>query len=832
MAGLLGLFVVAAQRYGSSIQQLRTQVLLARDETETTDRLLLAVTDAETGQRGFLLTMRPDYLTPYWTSAGEVGRLLGQIDALAGRDPWLRGEADALRGLIRAKMDELDSTIAVARSRGQVAALAIVMTDTGKAAMDAIRVHAAGIVAHSDAERDLRIRDLQGREQSGVLGMMAAALVGVLLLGTAWLRQLVARRRLARARDALRLQWERLQATVDRIRDGVAVFDAEDRLLLWNAAFFPSTELPGTLARQGTALAEFAAAGGAWSPPLLPAGRPAPGGAPQIQETRQGLRVLEVWRSALPDGGQMLAVADISRRTQAEMVARQAHKMEALGQLTGGVAHDFNNLLQIVSANLELLGARLTEEWQRTRLGAALAGVERGARLTRHLLAFARRQPLAPEAVDPARLLGGLEDMLRGTLGAVIKVELVIGGGLWAVHADPAQLETAVLNLAINARDAMPDGGRLTIEAGNASLDAAYAAANEVTPGQYVMIAVTDTGVGMSQDQLVRAVEPFYTTKPEGRGTGLGLSMVYGFARQSGGHFKLYSEPGHGTTARLYIPRATADAVVPAASAPALPQSEGELVLVVEDDAAVRAVTAQSLRDLGYRTMEAESGEAALDLLRGGARPDLLFTDVVMPGRVPARLLAQEARRLLGDGLAVVFTSGYTENAVVHNGQLDRDVLLVSKPWRVEELGRRLHQALDGARRPAGPMPRRVLLVEDEPLVRMTTADTLAAMGHEVAEAASGAEALRLLAAGADLMVADLGLPDMDGIALTHLARRIRPGLPVVIASGSPAQAIGVEPPVVWLEKPYDEAALAAALARLSGGAAGRLAAGPPLGEV
>ena len=385
------------------------------------------------------------------------------------------------------------------------------------------------------------------------------------------------------------------------------------------------------------------------------------------------------------------------------------------------------------------------------------------------MLAFARRQPLAPEPVDAARLLMAAEDMLRRTVGEAVQLELVIGGGLWFMRADPVQFENALLNLALNARDAMtgPEGtakGRLTIEAANASLDEAYASRSaEVSPGQYVMVAVTDTGTGMTAEQRARAIEPFYTTKPEGRGTGLGLPMVLGFAKQSGGHFVLYSEPGRGTTARLYIPRTTAPALL--AEAPRSDErvvDDGQhLVLLVEDDSGVRQIARDALADLGYLVVEAESADAALALLEGGCRPRLLFTDVVMPGDVSAPALARRAKALI-PGLGVLFTSGYTQNSIVHNGQLDADVALISKPWRQEDLARALRAALDGTGlRP--PAPRRILLVEDEELVRMTTADALAELGFEVLEASTAAGAMGRLSPPPDLLLTDYGLPDRTG---------------------------------------------------------------------
>ncbi len=813
---LLAAAVLFEREVSQSIKAAIDRTGLARAQAGAALQVLSVVQDAETGQRGFLLTGRAYYLEPYQQAAARVPLVLDRLGELGKDTPWLREESAPLRELVPRKMAEMERTVELAHAGQHQAATDLVLTDDGKALMDDIRLTVQRIMDRAEAERLTQVESVLTRQRMASLGMQAAAALGVLLLGLAVLALLLGRARLLDTQQRERLAAAQLEAAVEHVRDGVAMFGPDDRLLLHNGCFAGTIGLPPGIVRPGVPLSDLAAAQ-RLDPPLL--SYPRPDAQPVIAEAQQDSRRLEIWRTAMPDGGQMVAVADITRRVQAESLARQAQKMEVLGQMTGGVAHDFNNLLQVVSANLELVSKHLAQGGAQdaqlqARMDAARAGVARGARLTRHLLAFARRQPLAPEPLDPARLLMGIEDMLRRTIGEAIAMELVVGGGLWAVRADPNQLENALLNLVVNARDAMTGRvgepqGRLTIEVANASLDEDYAArAAEVTPGQYVMFAVTDTGTGMTPDQLRRATEPFYTTKGEGKGTGLGLSMVFGFAKQSEGHFQLYSEPGHGTTARLYIPRTTAVVRPPSVELAAVAPGQGELVLLVEDDPGVRQVAGDALTSLGYSVLAAADAEAALRVLEGGARPDMLFTDVVMPGPLSSRRLAEQAQRML-PGLAVLFTSGYTQNSIVHNGELDPGISLLSKPWRTEDLARHVRAVLDQARKPRAPHALRVLLVEDEMLVRMTTAAMLADIGHDVLEAETGAEALARLAHGIDLVVCDLGLPDMDGLALVGRVRERLPGIPVVVASGA-AKAEGQD--VVWLGKPYDETALRSAL--------------------
>ena len=379
---------------------------------------------------------------------------------------------------------------------------------------------------------------------------------------------------------------------------------------------------------------------------------------------------------------------------RAEDALRQAQKMEAVGQLTGGIAHDFNNLLTGITGALELLQRRVGEG-RYGEIGrfasVATTSANRAAALTQRLLAFARRQPLDPKPVAANRLVADMEDLLRRTLGPGIVLEMVLSGGLWGTLCDPNQLESALLNLAINARDAMPEGGRLTIETANAHLDDAYALAQgyEVRAGQYVSISVTDTGIGMDPGVAARIFEPFFTTKPIGEGTGLGLSMLYGFVKQSDGHVRVYSEPGRGTTMRLYLPRHASVAVLEGeTTAPATPAGAGETVLVVDDEDAVRMLVAEALADMGYVALEAADGPAGLDILRSVAKVDLLVTDVGLPG-LNGRQLA-DAARVLRPGLRVLFITGYAGNAAIGNGMLDAGMEILTKPFALEALAAKL----------------------------------------------------------------------------------------------------------------------------------------------
>jgi PAS domain S-box-containing protein len=434
--------------------------------------------------------------------------------------------------------------------------------------------------------------------------------------------------------------------------------------------------------------------------------------APVRYERLHGEATVEAIATPVPEeaGGRrrvIVSARDVAEQRLLERQLRQAQKMEAVGQLTGGVAHDFNNLLTLVLGGLDVIGRQVPRlpaadalaRIERAR-GMALQGVQRATALTSRLLAFSRQQALTPQALDANNLVAGICDLLRRTLGETIALETVLAGGLWRTFADPNQLENALLNLALNARDAMPDGGKLTIETANCYLDGAYIASlpEPVAAGQYVMIAVADSGAGMDRATRERAFDPFFTTKEVGKGTGLGLSQVYGFARQSSGHVKIYSELGEGATVKIYLPRhfGNIDDAQVDESFDAAQSGGAECILVVEDEDALRAYTSDILRELGYRVLAAANGAAALEILDNGRPVDLLLTDVVMPGGLNGRQLADEALRRR-PSLKVIFMTGYTRNAIVHQGRLDAGVSLISKPFAFHELAKKIRTRLDAA---------------------------------------------------------------------------------------------------------------------------------------
>ena len=670
----------------------------------------LAVRGAETGQRGYLLTGRDDYLAPYETALRDVTTLAGTLQELTANDPDQRRRLRALSPVLQHKLEELAQTIALRRDAGTDAALRVVLTNVGRDDMTRIE---SVLGAMNEAEQHLLRQQLatMSTRASTVRWVvflsfalcLAALLWAARMMNSAWSRSFAAERE-------QRLVADRLRTSLDSLSQGVAVFDASLRLTTWNNCFRVLLDLPKPMLRTGRgyeAVVEHVADQGFRMEAEHEIALRRRGTEVVIYDgERRGGHSLELRRTPTPESGFVLTVSDMTKRAQAEGVLREAQKMQAIGQLTGGIAHDFNNLLTVIVGNLEVTRAKLTDHPAlQARLDRASWAAQRGATLTGQLLAFARKQPLAPKAIDLAASMPELVPLLRRTLGEHIDVRYVETAGLWAAMADAAQLETAVLNLALNARDAMPGGGRLTIELANKVLDEDYARnQTDIAAGDYAMIAVSDSGHGMTAEVLARVFEPFFTTKPDGRGTGLGLPMVFGFCKQSGGHVRIYSEPGEGTTVRLYLPRAhdAVEAGGARVSHPVAMPRGTATVLVVEDEAAVREIAVAILSDLGYRVVEAADGEEALRVFgQHAATIDLLLTDVILPGALKGKEVAERIVAVRPN-IRVLFMSGYTENSIVHNGRLDEGVDLIAKPFKRERLARKVALALGYDEQAAG----------------------------------------------------------------------------------------------------------------------------------
>ena len=602
---LLGFLVLAAIVGARSwmIESQREKNQAARQGFDIELRLLSMLStlqDAETGQRGFLLTGEDTYLEPYNSALRSLPTEVNALRDSLGPNSENRAQIDQLQAAIGDKFSELAEVIEFYKSGNLEGALAVIRTDRGRVAMDRVREIITEVRRTQTAKLQQNLASADAID-ANLRWASIATLLGVLLLGI------------------------------------YGIFDA-----------------------------------------------------------RRRMQVIEETHSNLVDTNKALE-DEIETRQKAEDQVRQMQKLEAIGQLTGGIAHDFNNMLAVIMSAMSLIQRKLARG--ETDIGKLVDGAadaaSRAASLTQRLLAFARQQPLAPQLVDANRMVSGMSDMLRRTLGETIQIETVLAGGLWRCHADPSQLENSIINLAVNARDAMPEGGKLTIETANCHLDDSYAASHaEVPAGQYVLFAVTDTGTGMPREVIAKAFEPFFTTKPVSKGTGLGLSQVFGFVKQSNGHVKIYSEPDEGTTVKIYLPRYFGDEQADAATA-TRPASvtPTELVLVVEDDERVRVGSVESLRELGYRVIHADGGEAALALLEKHGDVSLLFTDIVMPG-MSGRKLAEEAAARRPQ-LKVLYTTGFTRNAVVHNGKLDPGVNFLAKPFTLDQLAAKVRDVLD-----------------------------------------------------------------------------------------------------------------------------------------
>ena len=835
---VLGLIAFALVKFAAGEREEQAWVTHSYEVMDSLHTVLGDALNAETGQRGYLLTRKPSYLKPFYAAQASLDRDLDRFEHLTRDNRDQQKRAADLRKIFDERMRVLNQGVALGSAAVAASPQLIALLDQGKAVMDTTRSVVAMGMAEERRLLQERVQARRAIEKNEILAAVLVTAIAILVLLIAAFLLVRNNVRLALS-EALRARQARiLQATVDNIRDGILVFDEDQKVAAFNEIFFRLMDFPTSLAAMGTALKAFNDVDEKLAREALSSLPESSQGAQDYARYKRKDRELDVYKADIPQEGFLVAAADVTERVRAEASLRNAQKMESIGQLTGGMAHDFNNLLQIISANLDLLVKNEGDASKRAaRLQSAVAAVERGARLTGQLLAFARRQALDPRSTNLGRMVHEMTDLLRRTLGERIEVESMVAGGLWNTMVDRSQVENAILNLAINARDAMPDGGKLTIEVANAFLDDTYAAQHsEVVAGQYVMLAISDTGMGMRPEVIARAFDPFFTTKPEGQGTGLGLSQVFGFVKQSGGHVKIYSEIGEGTAIKLYLPRSRKpqDTQESPYEQPIIGGTE--TILVVEDDDGVRAAVTDLLNELGYTVLRAANAEEALTILKAGAHVDLLFTDVVMPGNIPTRELARRARDSR-QNLRVLFTSGYTQNAIVHNGKLDEDVFLLSKPYRKDDLARKLRSLLDVPMPSPADSPDRieerstqienavssplqtggrklkVLIVEDVALIRMTTVDMVESLGHVALEAGDGTQALALIEANPDLdvMLTDLGLPGMSGVQLVKEVRKLRPGLKIVIASGySTESADNAELPtdVSFLPKPYNDSQL------------------------
>lgn len=695
------------------------------------NRLVSDLKDVETGARGYIITGDRRYLLPFEAGPRRFSETVGRLTALSENDADFKNRLARLAQLGRERTRLAGQAIA---SRQAVAITPETrrFIDRGKATMDQIRSEADALLAEEQGEH---------RTQGIAVERQVWVATGALVLGVAlslaaigWLfairsREAARRRSVEEELRALNAELEDrvqartaevqhsrelLDAVIENMPDTIFLKDADDdcRYLLVNEAgerllgrsrdemlgrvdheLFPRDQ--ARLCREEDL--EVAVTG---EERIVTERR---------VSTEGGERVIESRKVPITgaSGGHRLVlgiVRDVTEQKSMEEQVRQMQRMDAVGRLTGGIAHDFNNLLAIILGNVEMLREKVEDgsdaaEMADETVGAAM----RGAELVRRMLAFARMQHLEPTVVDLNQRLPEVTALLRRSLGENIAVEVRTEPSLWKAMVDPTQVDDAILNLAINARDAMPEGGRICIETANVRLDEDYAAHHaEVDPGDYVALVVSDTGTGMPSDVIARAFEPFFTTKETGRGTGLGLSQIYGWVKQSGGHIKIYSEVGHGTSVKLYLPRSDArdaEEDEPGAHQDSRALSMGnETILVVEDNRDVRRTVVRQLHDLGFPAIEAEDGAEALALVRAGAEFDLLLTDIVMPGGMTGYELAEEVRKLR-PAQKVLFTSGYTELAVA-TGNPGRSGPLLSKPYRKQELGRAIRAVLDdGAER-------------------------------------------------------------------------------------------------------------------------------------
>jgi PAS domain S-box-containing protein len=715
---LIGLQIHQALGRGPALTKSREWVVHTFNVLSTAQALDNAVRDAERAERGYILTANVAYLEDYRRRMVEVPALLTRLSRLTAESSEQQYHLSMIEQKFDVERSQLRHILDVREREGVDAAIGIERTTGPQDSVDAVTVPIQALIAAENRVLAERLAWVGADERD----ITRTALIGAAIACTIMLVGIVL---FSRASFAARRSEAELNAVVERFRllvDGVSdyalyLLDPGGRVKSWNAG-----------AQRMKGYTEDEIIGGDYSCFFTEEDKKAGLPAKMLDEAVRLGKVRGEGPRVRKDGsffwsdtvltrlndrtGKHVGFAKITRDVterrehqqaleQARLALAQSQKLEALGQLTGGIAHDFNNILHVIKNSIDIVRARVhnLDTTAVQYLEMAKRNADRGAGVTQRLLAFARQQPLNPQTVDPNKLIQGISDLLRHASGEGIELEIVQGTSrLWMISADVNQLETAILNLAVNARHAMNGSGKLTIETANSFLDDTYATAHaEVAPGQYVLIAVSDTGVGMTPEVMARAFDPFFTTKEAGEGTGLGLSQVLGFVKQSGGHVKLYSEPGLGTTVKLYLPRrgASADtfsteAVTEANVAP------GEKVLLVEDDEDVRAFTREVLSELGYHVAEAPDGPSALRLLDELRDITLLFTDVGLPNGMTGRQLAEEVWRRRPT-IKVLYTTGYARNAIVHHGRLDSGVNLIVKPFTQTELARKIRSVIDGA---------------------------------------------------------------------------------------------------------------------------------------
>ena len=732
--GLAILFIIGAASVGLDIG--------SRSDSAAADRasgILQKISDtrpmlrrAESAARAFAITGDPQFAREYRDASDTIlpalaalieavkdspteKQLIEEANALVERQIALNGE------LIRFKIAGDDAAVAALVGQEDREKTAMITGNLEKAVAEERRLLAARRARSETKATFLLAIDLAG---VGLILLLATALMvstrrsrrelqdslSATQATNEALEAAVAERteHLVAAHDELRLSAAILRSTFHSMAEAVLVIDTKREILLTNPAAEKMLNYrAGMTIEQLRSLSEHFHPDGVTplSEQDMPSSRVLRGetfdaseiiirpvsGKPPLHLIISG-RPLRDAAGAISGAALVYHDATASRDTERKL--QQSQKLDAIGQLTGGVAHDFNNMLTVISGTIEVLVEDLANQPELQKTAELIdEAADRCSELIQHLLAFARRQPLQPRDVDVNATVLDIAKLLRPTLGEQVEVNSILEPETASAHIDASQLANSLLNMAINARDAMPNGGKLLLETRNVVLDEAYAQANpDARPGRYVMLAVSDTGAGMSQDVMDKVFEPFFTTKDVGKGSGLGLSMVYGFVKQSGGHIRIYSEVGHGTTIKLYLPPARGEVEAAPAAAAALPGGH-ETIMVVEDDALVRNFVSGQLQSLGYRTVGAANGPAALSLIEDGQAFDLLFTDVIMPGGMSGRDLAEQVRKRR-PGIKVLYTSGYTDSAIVHQGRLDPGVLLLTKPYRKSQLATMIRRAL------------------------------------------------------------------------------------------------------------------------------------------